>query len=112
MAFLPPRAPRPQLDFTAVNAAALRVLPELLSRWLPDGKLLGGREYEARNPRRGDHHPGSFKVNVQTGRWADFASGDKGGDPVSLAAYLHGLRPIEAGRKLAGMLGLPGGEPG
>ena len=45
----------------------------------------------ARNPTRPDRRPGSFKINLTTGRWADFATGDRGGDPVSLAAYLFGL---------------------
>ena len=98
-----------RLDFATVNTAALRALPDLLARWLPDGRAQGV-EWVARNPRRDDRSPGSFKVNLRTGRWADFATGDRGGDPVSLAAYLHGLRPIEAGRRLAAMLGLPGGE--
>jgi hypothetical protein len=35
-----------------------------------------------------DQNPGSFSINVRTGRWADFATGDKGGDVISLAAYL------------------------
>jgi hypothetical protein len=43
---------------------------------------------------------------VRTGRWADFATGDRGGDVVSLAAYLSHLRQSEAAEKLAGMLGL------
>ncbi len=98
-----------RLDFAAVNAAALCALPQLLARWLPDGRA-EGPEWVARNPRRDDRNPGSFKVNLRTGRWADFANGKRGGDPVSLAAYLHGLRPIEAGRRLAAMLGLPGGR--
>ena len=55
---------------------------------------------------RSDRRPGSFSVNTRTGRWADFATGDRGGDVVSLAAYLHGLRQAEAARKLADMLGL------
>ena len=92
-----------RLDFAAVNAAALRELPTLLARWLPDGRV-NGREYEARNPRRGDRHPGSFRVNLRTGRWSDFATGDKGGDPVSLAAFLFNLSQAEAARRLADML--------
>jgi hypothetical protein len=97
-----------RLDFAAVNAAARRELPGLLSRWLPDGRS-EGHEYVARNPRRVDRNPGSFKINLRTGRWADFACGDRGGDPVSLAAYLFGLSQVQAGRKLAAMLRLPGG---
>lgn len=101
----PQRARHDRLDFAAVNAAALPALPALLVRWLPKGRV-EGREYVARNPRRADRHLGSFKVNLRTGRWADFATGDRGGDPVSLAAYLFGLSQLEAGRRLADALGL------
>lgn len=93
------------LDFERINRAALAALPALLARWLPDGKW-AGREYVARNPRRADRRLGSFKVNTSTGKWADFASGAGGGDPVSLAAYLGGLSQIEAARGLARALGL------
>lgn len=93
------------VDFGRVNAAALAALPALLDRWLPDGRKQGG-EWVARNPKRSDRRPGSFSVNLRTGRWADFATGDRGGDPVSLAAYLHDLRQAEAARRLAEMLGI------
>ena len=98
-----------RVDFAAVNAVALRALPDLLARWLPEGRN-EGREYVAINPRRGDRKPGSFKVNVATGRWADFAADGRGGDVVSLAAYLFGLRQVEAAQKLSAMLGLPSEE--
>jgi hypothetical protein len=91
--------------YAAVNRAAQASLPALLARWLPDGHRIG-REYVARNPTRADQRPGSFKVNLVTGRWADFATGDKGGDPISLAAYLFGLTQTEAARRLADMLGV------
>ncbi len=94
-----------RIDFAAVNRAALSGLPALLRRWLPDGRLLG-REYTVRNPRRVDRRPGSFRINVHSGRWADFATGDKGGDVVSLAAYLSGTGQAEAARALADMLGV------
>jgi hypothetical protein len=58
------------------------------------------------NPIRADRRLGSFKINVRTGRWADFATGDKGGDPVSLVAYLEGVSQVEAARLLGRMLGL------
>ncbi len=96
-----------RLDFPAINRAALGSLPALLRRWLPDGRLVG-REYTARNPRRADRRLGSFKVNVNSGRWSDFATGDKGGDVVSLAAYLSGSGQAEAARALADMLGVRG----
>jgi len=101
------RSSLPRFDFAAVNTAALRVLPELLVRWAPDGNIRG-HEWVARNPRRADTNPGSFSVNLRTGRWADFATDDKGGDVISLAAYLHGLSQIDAAKQIAGMLGLEG----
>jgi hypothetical protein len=96
-------------DFTAVNRAALAVLPALLRRWLPDGRI-ERNEYIALNPRRSDRHQGSFKVNLRTGRWADFACAARGGDPVSLSAYLNGWSQREAALRLAAMLGIGPGS--
>ncbi len=93
------------INFEAINRAALAVLPSLLARWAPGGTVRGS-EYVALNPTRADRSPGSFKVNLRTGKWADFATGDKGGDPISLAAYLAGIGQAEAARTLAEMLGL------
>ena len=96
---------RRMTDFDGINRAALARLPEILARWLPDGRVAGA-EYVARNPTRTDRQPGSFKINLRSGQWADFATGDRGGDPVSLAAYLAGCGQAEAARELAAMLGL------
>lgn len=98
--------PTRRLDFDVINSAALATLPALLRRWLPDGRLVGF-EYAARNPTRHDRRPGSFKVNVRTGRWSDFAiDGAQGGDVVSLVAYLADTDQVKAARKLADMLGM------
>jgi hypothetical protein len=102
---------QPQVGFETIKATGLRVLPELLTRWLPDGRVRG-HEWVARNPRRVDTNPGSFSINLRSGKWADFATGDRGGDVISLAAYLHGLSQIDAARQLAHMLGLEGGANG
>lgn len=93
------------MKFDAVNAAAMSALPALLNRWLPNGKIQGA-EYVALNPCRSDRKAGSFKVNIRTGRWADFATGDAGGDVVSLAAYLSHKNQYEAMHELARMLGV------
>jgi hypothetical protein len=37
---------------------------------------------------------------------ADFATGDKGGDPISLAAYVFGTSQVDAARTLAAALGV------
>jgi hypothetical protein len=97
------------LDFDAINQAVRVSFHAVLVRILPDGKTIGG-EYVARNPRRVDHRLGSFKVNLRTGRWADFATGDRGGDPISLVAYLENISQGEAALLLAQMTGLGGGR--
>jgi hypothetical protein len=97
------------VDFAAVNRAALGRLDDLLRRWLPGGRIEGSK-YVVKNPKRRDQRPGSFKVNMRTGRWADWASGDKGGDPISLGAFLFDLRQVEAAQRLAEMLGLADGD--
>jgi hypothetical protein len=99
---------RGSVDFHTIAAAALPHLPALAKRWLPDGRR-EGHEWVARNPTRADRRPGSFKINLCTGRWADFATDQRGRDAISLAAHLHGLSQLEAARKLADMLG-PGGD--
>ena len=96
---------RSRIDFRAINAAALQRLPLIVLRWLPEGRR-EGQEWVCRNPTRADRSPGSFKVNLRTGRWADFATGDGGGDAISLAAYVFGLNQGEAARRVAIMLGL------
>lgn len=93
------------VDFAAVNRAALTHLYSLVRTWLPEGQRRG-HEWSSLNPTRPDRHPGSFSVNLNTGKWADFATGDKGGDVVSLAAYLFGTSQVDAARTLATTLGV------
>lgn len=101
----PARRFREGIDFRGTNTLALASLPQLVRCWLPGG-VIRGREYIVRNPRRDDRHLGSFKINLSTGRWADFATGDRGGDPVSLLAYLRSISQGEAARSLAADLQL------
>lgn len=96
---------RGPIAWEAIRQRAVSSLPTLLGRWLPDGKRRG-REWVARNPTRQDRRAGSFQINMQTGRWIDFATEEKGGDPISLYAYLYGLSQGAAARELAGELGL------
>jgi hypothetical protein len=96
---------RVRVDFAEVNRAVLAAFPVVLGRLLPGGKY-AGHEYVAFNPRRADRHLGSFRVNIRTGKWADFATGDKGGDPISLFAYTEDKSQVDAARLLARMLGV------
>jgi hypothetical protein len=43
-----------------------------------------------------------------TGRWKDFATGDGGGDPISLVAFLADVSQSEAARLLSQLLGMGG----
>jgi hypothetical protein len=98
-----------RIDFAAIDMVALRAMPLILQRWLPDGKRQG-REFLAKNPTRADRTAGSFRINLVTGKWADFATGDRGIGVISLAAYLFRLTQPEAARFVAAMLGLREGE--
>ena len=68
-----------KIDFGQVKAAALAQSETLVPAWLPAGKR-EGPEWVARNPTRDDGKPGSFKINLLSGLWGDFATGDKGGE--------------------------------
>lgn len=85
------------VDFKALNRLALQNLAAVFACFLPGG-ITRGHEYIARNPTRADRTLGSFKVNLHTGRWADFATGDAGGDIISLVAYAKNTGQLEAAR--------------
>lgn len=91
-----------RIDFRQIADAALSASERLVPRWLPDGAKIG-HEWQSTNPTRGDRHRGSFSVNLTTGAWADFAVSDaKGGDLISLYAYLFTDRSMgKAARELA-----------
>lgn len=93
------------IDFQTISSTAIAGFRGLLSSWLPGGSY-SGDEYTVRNPMRSDENPGSFKINVRTGAWCDFASGDKGGDPISLYAYINGVNNGKAASMLSRSMGL------
>jgi|SRR5579871_1063225 len=93
------------IAFGRIAEAAAARADLIVRRWLPDGRR-EGHEWVALNPTRGDRRRGSFKVNLRTGRWSDFASGESGGDLISLAAYLHRLTQPQAAKQIAGMVGV------
>jgi hypothetical protein len=99
-----------RVDFAVIDAAALPALPLILMRWLPEGKRKG-REFVAKNPTRADRSPGSFKINLLTGKWADFATDDRGIGVISLAAFLFQLSRVDAAHFVAAMLEPRGGTP-
>ena len=96
---------RRSIDFQRVAAAAAACSESIVLRWLPAGHREAG-EWVARNPKRSDKRPGSFKVNLRSGKWGDFASGDRGGDLIALAAFLFDLKQDEAALNVAAMIGI------
>lgn len=94
-------------SFAEVKAATQRDIHRVLARWLPAGKIVdGGHEYTAPNPTRSDKSIGSFKVNLATGKWSDFATGDTGGDLIDLVRYVDRCTEVEARNTLADFLGM------
>lgn len=89
-----------------VAATSKNSIETVLNHWLPGGKR-EGHEYLPLNPKRSDITPGSFSINLNTGAWGDFATGDKGLDLVSLVGYLEGITQGEAAKRLAAFLGIP-----
>lgn len=94
-----------RINFAQIAQAALSAITTLLPEWLPGGRSEAG-EYKALNPTRADSKVGSFSVNLSTGRWGDFATGDAGGDLTSLYAYLNNLDQGTAARELAERLSI------
>lgn len=96
---------RPPIDFQLIAATALGSARRLLLDWIPGGEW-SGDEYKPRNPTRDDKRPGSFVINAKTGKWIDNATGDAGGDLVSLYAYIHFIDQVEAAKRVAGLVGI------
>ncbi len=92
-------------SFKAVKAATLDSLDFIVPRLLDGGKKVGD-EWTVRNPTRNDAKPGSFKVNMKSGVWKDFATGESGGDIIDLYVYIKGGTVVQAKDALAEMLGV------
>ena len=96
-----------RVDLKQVAAAALNMSHTLVPEWLPDGKREGA-EWVALNPQRHDTKAGSFKVNLNTGVWIDFAcDGVKGADLLDLYHFVFGYaNVIDAAKALAARMGV------
>ncbi len=87
------------MDFQRVKDAARGYEEILLRRILPHA-VKKGSEYVAINPTRYDRNLGSFRINAHTLKWADFSTGDKGGDIISLWAYVRQLSQLKAAEEI------------
>lgn len=85
------------LDFSGLNSRLMLEIRTLVPQWLPGGKMMGS-EYCC-----GDlsGKPGSsLRVNMDTGKWADFAAGESGGDLIALYAAINNIDQKSAYEKL------------
>jgi len=86
------------MDFKDLRVRLRVFIPRILEDILPRGKRNG---YVAYNPHRLDKTLGSFRINIITGKWADFATRDRGGDIISLYAYVKGYSSkLQAAKEL------------
>jgi putative DNA primase/helicase len=85
------------IDFQAIAAAALQSLPSLLAEWFPNGHR-EGNELKVGSPAG---EPGrSLSINLRSGVWKDFSSGDGGSDPISLLAAIRSCSMTDAAREI------------
>jgi putative DNA primase/helicase len=97
------RAPLPPIKFDALAKELLSRAESLLEEWLPGG-VRRGHEYVCASVRGGEGT--SCSVNINTGMWADFSSGEKGGDLISLYAASNDLSSGKAAVQVARDYGL------
>lgn len=90
--------PLPPIRFEDLARALLDRAHTLVPAWLPGGQRRG-REWVCGSLSGGAGD--SCQVNMDTGRWADFATDDRGGDLISLYGAIHGLRPGQAAVQVA-----------
>lgn len=95
---------RSRVDFKGVNCLAASSVLRLLDTLLLTGRMERG-EWVAFNPHRDDRSLGSFRLNTITGRWADFATGDRGGDFISYVAFVKRISQLEAAKTINSILG-------
>lgn len=87
------------IDFLAIKIQLKGKILNILQDLLPNGQKQG-QEYLAYNPKRLDKKLGSFKINIATGKWADFATNHKGGDIIALYAYVKNIKQSQAAKEL------------
>ena len=94
--------------FGEIRDAALVNSESLVRTWFPRGRRIG-REWKIGNL-RGD--PGeSLSINLETGKWSDFATSDSGYDLIELRAAMTDSDRMDAAREIAKHLGLLNGRP-
>ena len=97
-----------KLPFDQIRADTLAIAEQLLREWFPVGKVVG-REFKVGNLRG---EPGeSLGINLITGRWKDFDTGEKGYDLIGLYAAYSRIDRAKATHELGRKLGVLRTDP-
>jgi hypothetical protein len=99
------------VNFDRVNDACRCNAEAIVRALLPQGRREGS-EWVFRPPWRDSSGLGSCKVSLTKGAWADFKTGEAGGDFVGLAARVLGLSQRAAAIGLDDSLGIDPFEGG
>ncbi|MDC2858670.1 VapE domain-containing protein [Delftia sp. DT-2] len=93
----------PPIKFADLADALLKGADRLVPAWLPGGEIVG-HEYKCASLAGGKG--GSCSINLNTGMWGDFQSGESGRDLLDLYAQIHGLGLAKAAIQVAQEEGL------
>lgn len=95
-----------RLDFGAINAALLSDVVGYASQWFGGGTRSGHNFFAPSTKSGGIGDSWSVSTSgAAAGRWMHGASGDSGGDMISLYAAIYSLTQIEAAKQLADITG-------
>lgn len=89
------------IDFERVKQGIINN-PSVVAKYLPNGVKVGS-EYRCANIFGGKGE--SFAINLNTGLWSDFATGDSGSSLIDLVALQKGITFKESAEELAKVLG-------
>ena len=95
--------PLPPINFVALAQSLLARIEQLVPQWLPGG-IVRGHEYVCGSLSGGSGS--SCSINLEDGKWADFANDEKGGDLIGLYAAINGLTMGKSAVQLAREEGL------
>lgn len=87
------------IDFSALKYQSKDNMLSIIRYLVGTGKIEGD-DYIALNPTRNDAKPGSFRINIITGKFHDYATGEGGGNIIDLAMYIWKSSAKEAAEKL------------
>jgi hypothetical protein len=100
---VPPVYSSRPINFADLARALLDQIDRLVPMWLPDG-VKNGHEYVCGSLSGGKGK--SCSVNMVTGQWSDFATGEAGNDLISLYGAINGFSNGKAAAEVARELGL------